>query len=353
VGTRSAMHRRVGILFLVVLGLLLLGAYTSGQAALAHGKELSIQVSSFAPDTGAPLNRLYRVRVVYAYDGDPVVGAKVWFVASRLGGGPPMERLRLEPLNTPGLYAAEISYPLYGSWNVNLSVAEAGEGETSFVEEVVPAGPARDAGEVRQKVLQLFFTFNWRDVVAIAVRVAHSAAAVVWFSLTGVILVAHWFLPPAARPPVYRRLAGFFLPATVVSLGLLFASGIYSGIYSAPVKAPGIFDFEVMWRIPFGTAYLATIAYKILALGACVVLAVSIARLLRTASYPIVAGGDDSVAIRTAIGAPAAKSAPLGDDRRLYRLAAANALLGASLAVAVAVAVYLHYISHLAVFLPE
>ena len=351
-GTRSSIHPKAGGLFLLVLGLLLLGAYTSGQAALAHGKELRIRVSSFVPDTGEPLNRLYRVEVVYAYDEDPVVGAKVWFVASRLGGGPRMEPLRLEPFNEPGLYAAEIRYPLYGSWNVTLSVAGAGEGETSFVEEVVPAGPARDAGEARQEVLQLFFSFNWRDVAAIAVRVAHSLAAVVWFSLTGVILVAHWFLPPAARPAVYRRLSRLFLPGTVISLGLLLASGIYSGIYSAPVKAPGIFDFEVMWRIPFGTAYLATIAYKTLALGACVVLAVSIARVLGTASYPVVAGADDSVAIRT-IAAPAARTAPLEDDRRLYRLAAANVLLGGSLAVAVAVAIYLHYISHLAVFLPD
>ena len=351
-GIRSPIHPKAGGLFLLVLGLLLLGAYTNDQAALAHGKELRIRVSSFVPDTGEPLNRLYRVEVVYAYDEDPVVGAKVSFVASRLGGGPPMGPLRLEPLNEPGLYVAEIDYPLYGSWNVTLSVAGAGEGETSFVEEVVPAGPARDADEVRREALQLFFSFDWRDVAAIAVRVAHSLAAVVWFSLTGVILVAHWFLPPAARPAVYRRLAGIFLPGTVISLGLLIASGIYSGIYSAPVKAPGIFDFDVMWRIPFGTAYLATIAYKTLALGACVVLAVSIARVLRTASYPVVAGADDSVAIKT-IAAPATKTAPLGNDRRLYRLAAANALLGGSLAVAVAVAIYLHYISHLAIFLPD
>lgn len=352
-GKRALTHPKSRCLFLLVLGLLLLVAYTGGQAALAHGKELSIQVSSFAPDAGEPLNRLYRVRVVYAFDGDPVVGAKVSFVASRAGGGPPMEPLILEPLNEPGLYVAEISFPLYGSWNVNLSVAEAGKGETSFVEEVVPAGPARDTDEARQKVLQLFFSFNWWDVAAITVRVAHSLAAVVWFGLTGVILVAHWFLPPAARPPVYRRLVGFFLPATIISLSLLLASGIYSGIYSAPIKAPGVFDFEVMWRIPFGPAYLATIAYKTLTLGACVVLAVYMARLLRTSSYPTIAGGDDSVAVRTAIVAPVTKRALISADKKLYRLATANALLGASIAVAVAVAVYLHYISHLAVFLPE
>ncbi|MCI0781908.1 MAG: hypothetical protein J4N89_13745, partial [Chloroflexi bacterium] len=76
-GIRSPIHPKAGGLFLLVLGLLLLGAYTNDQAALAHGKELRIRVSSFVPDTGEPLNRLYRVEVVYAYDEDPVVGAKV------------------------------------------------------------------------------------------------------------------------------------------------------------------------------------------------------------------------------------------------------------------------------------
>ena len=151
----------------------------------------------------------------------------------------------------------------------------------------------------------------------------------------------------------YRRLSRFFLPAAALSLGVLAASGVYTGIYSAPVKAPGVFDFDVMWRIPFGAAYLATIGYKALALGACGVLAVTMARALRAASYPIVAGGDSTLAMGLIGGREATKTEAVARDTTLYRMAAANGVIGLSLAAAIAVAVYLHYISHLAVFLPE
>ena len=144
-----------------------------------------------------------------------------------------------------------------------------------------------------------------------------------------------------------------FVPVAALSLGLLAVSGVYTGIYSAPVKAPGVFDFDVMWRIPFGAAYLATIAYKALALAACGVLAVSMARTLRLASYPIIAGGDNTLAIGVARGAKATKTGALAPDTILFRLAAVNGVIGLSLAIAIAVAVYLHYISHLAIFLPQ
>jgi hypothetical protein len=116
-----------------------------------------------------------------------------------------------------------------------------------------------------------------------------------------------------------------------------------------------VFDFDVMWRIPFGAAYLAIIGYKALALAACGVLAVSMARTLKVASYPIVAGGDSTLAIGAGGGAIATKTGALSQDTTLFRLAAANGVIGLSIAIAIAIAiaVYLHYISHLAVFLPE
>tara|TARA_B100000315_G_scaffold220245_1_gene222745 strand:+ start:785 stop:1834 length:1050 start_codon:yes stop_codon:yes gene_type:complete len=346
-------YRWTGRILLVGLVLVLLGTAGESMVAEAHGKELIIKVSSFAPEPADPLTRLYQVHVSYADDGEPVSGAEVLWTATREGGGPPMEPLALEPLNEPGLYAAQVAFPLYGSWNVSLSVEEAGEGETGFVEEVVPAGPAAETDEVRQKVLQLFFRFNWRDVANIAVRVFHTLGSVVWFGMTGVILVAHFFLPPASRPPVFRRLSRVFVPAAAISLGLLAVSGAFTGIYSAPVKVPGVFDLDVMWRIPFGPAYLITIGYKAVALAACGVLAVSMARALRAASYPIVAGGDNSLAIGFAGATGATRTEAIARDTTLFRLAAANAAIGVSIAVAIAVAVYLHYISHLAVFLPE
>jgi hypothetical protein len=353
VGGRKTFYRWTGRVAFVGVLLALLLTQTGDRVALAHGNELTIKVSSFAPEPDNPLVLLYRVRVAYAADNEPVTGARLSLTATRQDGGPPMEPLRLGSLNEPGLYAAQATFPLYGSWNVSLSVEGEGEGEASFIEDVIPPGPNRDTTQAREQVLQLFFSFSWKDVANIVVRVSHTLGAVVWFGMSGVILVAHWFLPSASRPPLFRQLSRFFVPAAALSLTLLAASGIYTGIYSAPVKAPGVFDFDVMWSIPYGAAYLATIGYKTLALAACGVLAVSMARTLRVASYPIVAGGDNTLAIGGGSRAAATNTGTIAQDTTLYRLATANVAIGLSIAVAIAVAVYLHYISHLAVFLPE
>ncbi|MFQ5872878.1 MAG: FixH family protein [Dehalococcoidia bacterium] len=332
---------------------MLVGFYPGSRVALAHGKELRMEVSSFAPDPQEPLVRLYRVFVIYAGDGEPVTGARVQLTAERQGGGPPMGPIFLEPLNEPGLYAAQLTYSMYGSWDVALKVEEQGEGEgeASFIEELVPAGPTTDIGEVRQRVLELFFRFNWWDVVAIAVRISHSLAAVVWFGLTGVILVAYGFLQPALRAPLYRRLSRVFLPAATLSLAALAASGAYTAIFSAPIKPPGVFDLDVMWRIPFGPHYLGTIAFKALALGTCAILAWRMAQALMSASLPVPAGGG-TVAMK-ARDARTNETVAVIRDVHLFRLAVANAMIGVLLAADVALAIYLHYISHLAVFLPD
>lgn len=343
------------LLGILVIGALFMvsGGHPSGQVALAHAKELSLEVSSFTPDPQEPLVRLYRVFVVYAGDRDPVSGARVDLTAERQGGGPPMEPALLEPLNEPGLYAAQVTYPLYGSWSVTLRVEELqGEGKVSFVEEVIPAGPTSDSNEVRRQVLDLFFRFNWWDVVAIVVRISHTLAGVIWFGLTGVILAAYGFLQPASRAPLFRRLSSVFLPATILSLAVLAASGVYTAIFSAPIKPPGVFDLDVMWRIPFGPAYLATIAFKALALGVSGHLMMRMAKALRIASLPVPMGAS-SFAI-TASGTPALREIAIAaKESPLLRLAVTNVVIGLLLAVDIVLAVYLHNISHLAVFLPD
>lgn len=331
------------------LVLLLLGGVSGASVALAHGKELTIEVSSFTPDAEDPQVRFYRVLVTYAGDIDPVNGATVQLTVERQGGSPPVEPVILEPLSEPGLYVAQVAYPMYGSWDVTLSVSELGEGEISFVEEVLPPGPARDNSSVRQQVLQLFFRFDWKDVVAIVVRLAHTLAGVVWFSLTGVILVAYWLVAPPARVQLFRTLSTFFLPAALFSLVLIAASGVYSAIFSAPIKPPGVFDFDTMWRIPFGPHYMATIAFKVVASSVSGVLTLRMARALRFAAIPVPAGGSALAAsgARMAGVREAATTAPL------LRLALINVGVGISVAISVVLAIYLHYISHLAVFLPE
>jgi hypothetical protein len=332
-----------------------LGLFATAQTGLvtnAHGKELTLEVSSFAPDLDQPQIKLFRVRVVYAGDLEPVEGALVRFSASRQRGGPQMDNAVLEALNEPGLYVGEVEFPLFGGWDITIAVEGFGEGEVSFVEDVQPASPDRGStSDARQQVLSLFFRFDWKDAAAIAVRISHSLGGAIWFGLTGLILASFWFMPPAARTAVFARLVRFFRPATLFSLVLLSLSGVYTGIYSAPINPPGVFDFDVMTSIPFGTQYLAVIGLKVVIMAALMFLAVRISDGLKLASVRVVSGG------ATATGdhlMPVLREQSIADvERSLYRMVLANAVLGILLAVAVATAVYLHYISHLAVFVPS
>ena len=345
-------HMRSMSRLMLVGGLVaLLGALSGSGLATAHGKELSLDVSSFAPDPDDPLTRLYSVTVVYAGDLDPVTGAQVRFAATRQRGGPPMDSVLLVPLNDPGLYAALVTFPMFGPWDVSLTVEEYGSGEASFVEYLAPADPDRDSSDARQQVIQLFFGFDWRDVAAIAVRISHSFGALAWYGVTLVVLATFWMLPTASRPALFRRLSRFFPTIAAISLGALAISGIYTAAYSAPIKPPGVFDFDVMWRIPFGQAYLATIGFKAVAGLVSVYIAFAMAKAFRAASAPIFAGG--SIAVECLESTTFQYKELHVAQRPLLRLAVANVFLGIGLAIAVTLSIYLHYISHLAVFLPE
>ena len=318
----------------------------------AHGKELTLEVSSFVPDSDQPLVKLFRVSVVYAGDLDPIKDADVRFSASRQGGGPAMDEAVLEPLNEPGVYVGEVEFPVFGVWEITIGVEGFGEGEVSFVEEVLPIVPSQDtSSEARQQVLSLFFRFDWKDVAAIFVRISHTVGGVIWFGMTGLLLASFWFLPQPARQALFQKMTTFFKPAAAFSLVLLALSGVYIGIYSAPINPPGIFDLDVMMAIPFGAHYMGTMVFKVVVLATYGVLTFRIAERLQLASMPAVAGG--AVAASHEL-LSALRERPVADvEKSLYRLALANAVLGLLLAAAIVTAIYLHYISHLAVFVPS
>ena len=184
---------------LLGLAILLLWLLHGASATQAHGKELTLNVASFAPDDARPLIRLFRAHILYADDLDPVSDAKVLLAASREGGGPLVDDSFLLPLNEPGLYAVEVDFPLFGSWNMTLKVTEKGEGEVSFTEELTPSAPDRDISEARRQVLSLFFSFDWGDAAAIFVRIIHALASGVWFVFTAFILASLWLLSPPSR----------------------------------------------------------------------------------------------------------------------------------------------------------
>jgi hypothetical protein len=199
---------KILLLILVVLGLAMGTVWPS--VAAAHGKEVSIVVDSLVPDPDQPLSRLYRVQIFFS-DGDTVTGARVTLTAVRREGRQiaPME---LVALNEPGLYAVQVTYARFGTWNVSLEVeAESGQGRSSFVDEVLPGstvrGSVEDELERERQILQVFFSYNPRDTLNIVVRVLHSLSAMTWFALGGVILVASWLMPHGSRHRVLAKVA--------------------------------------------------------------------------------------------------------------------------------------------------
>lgn len=328
------------------LGLgLLLGSFSPG-IALAHGKEITIEVSALTPDPQQPRTKLYRALVTYSDDKEPVIGAEIYLAGQRRAANEVIDPIRLAPLNAPGLYAAQVTYPRYGNWEMKLEAKGPGQGRLSFVDEVLPrplVEEIQSAGEEGQSsVFTLSLSFDWRDVVNLVMRWVHSLAAVGWFGLSGLIVAAFGLLQGGPRARFLGRLSTLF-PLAVASLALLAGTGIYNAIYNSPLRPPGVFSLEVMELLPYGTAYLVVVGLKaftvILGAGLALRLAkgLKMAAALPGAGNPEALEAGDTMAIR---------------HLRLLPLAAANLALGLAMLLGVAVMAYLHNLSHLAVLVP-
>ncbi len=322
------------------------------EKAVAHGKELHATVSSLLADKDHPLTRLYRVTVVYAGDLDPVDNAKVTLSAARDEGGPGVSGIELTEISgAAGVYVGEVEYTRFGTWNVTVRIngpLGQGEAESGFTDDVRPR-PVTAAEEEslafeaeRVMRLQLFFKFGWwPDVVNVVLRVLHSSAAIAYFAMTGLVLFIALAGIPAGWPKLATDLHRIFIPVTVGSLLVLGGSGMYSAAFDSPTSAPGLYDIQAILDLPYGEAYLGAFLVKPLAWLALIYLAVRIGHELKGyASFPIVGGA-------ATIAMPAVRVTP-----RLKQLALANVGVGVVLVVDIALVIYLHYLSHLGVFLP-
>ena len=130
------------------------------------------------------------------------------------------------------------------------------------------------------------------------------------------------------------------------SLATLLAAGLYSAAFDAPITAPGIYDINRMRQIPFGGWYLAAFVLKLVTFVLLLLLASRIGKALRAWPSTLVEADDAGVA---ATGPVAAQTSTLAELRRLTM---ANAVVGVVVVADVAVLIYLHYVSHLGVFLP-
>lgn len=329
----------------IAMALLLLLRTAAAQPASAHGKELDIAVAPLIPDPDQPLLRLYRVHAVYLNDREPVEGAKVVLKAQHEDGTAALAPLELtEEDNAEGVYIGEAVFPRFGVWHVEMSVEAAfsqGEGSVSFTDDIRPGAltPGEEAALQREAErvinLQLSFGFDWwPDVVNIVVRIVHSMAGLSYFLVTGLAFGLAWFGTTFSRQGLPRLLGRVFLPAAALSLATLLGAGLYSAAFDAPIQAPGIYDISTMRDVPYGDAYLVTFFVKVALFIALGVFAVRIHGALRRLSGSQPAGGGAAMAA-------------------LRRETLLNGMLGVAVVADVAVLIYLHYVSHLGVFLPE
>lgn len=316
---------------------------------VAHGREVDINVTPLRPDPDRPLTRLYYVVVTYRDDGDAVEGATVVLTAVRQERGDQAGPLTLTGMQRqPGVYVGELTYERFGTWEVELDVSVAfgqGEGSASFSDAIVPLDrSAADEERLQEEAarvvrLQAFFGFDWwPDVMNVVTRALHSAAGLTYFAVTGLALFIAWN-PATDLRRLTTGLTGRFTPLAGSSLAVLLAAGVYGTIWDAPVLAPGLFDLDAMTSLPYGEWYLAAFAVKPILFVVLVVLAVRIGRGLRALTG--FAEGEVGGSERAGVMAT------------LRRDTALNALAGAVLVIDLAFVIYLHYVSHLGVFLPS
>jgi hypothetical protein len=334
--------RKTLLIVILCLGLAVALQAWPSEPAAAHGKEVEIAITPLVADPSRPLHRLYRVQVLFANDHEPVEGATVVLTARRDDGSEGFPALTLKELGS-GLYAGEVVFARFGVWDMEVRVRaelSQGEGDVAFTEDIRPGALTPDAERALQEEaervirLQLSFGFGWwPDVMNIAMRALHSGAGASYFALMAVVFGLAWFGTPARQPRLRMRLARWFLPGACLSLGLLLGAGLYSARFDAPITSPGIYDLQRMREIPYGEWYLAAFFSK-------VVLFLVLGALTYRTHSELQRPGGPAGALEEPAGA-----------LRWVTLAAMS--VGGLLVVNVATLIYLHYVSHLAVFLPE
>ncbi len=137
-----------------------------------------------------------------------------------------------------------------------------------------------------------------------------------------------------------RSLAGWFPWLAGASFVALALTGWYNAVYNVPIRPPGLFDPELMGRLPFGSAYLMAFLAKMSLTALMVLVAGALAiTLRRTISEPL----------RPVIASGATPDALLSRRVRwsVVVLSGLNVLLGTLVFVAVVVLGYLHILTHI------
>ena len=334
---RYAPVRLIESVFAALLFLVL----PSSAVASAHGRDVLIDLTSSQSDAALPLWRRYDARVVYAGDHEPVEDANLSLEAVSSDGLSRVEAASVTPVpGAIGAYVAHVRYPRSGEWTVSLRAKSPGIGEVAMTEWIrPPTGSFDDSGADTQRsvLLNLFFAFDWRDVLNIFIRISHSIGAATYLGMGALMLLGLWFRQYLQPSATWRALESATFPTAVLSLVLLVISGLYTGYFDAPVRAPGVFNIQALANVPFGFQYAVAFAAKvILGFGLLALLW----RVRRTRQRAL---------DQRAIELDMARGQGLGAARWLT---VGFGFLTLLLLADVVVLVYLHYISHLGSTLP-
>lgn len=366
--TLKNRHIRYSLIFLIIVSSFYV--LNNVDSAEAHGKELTLTVSSLIPDRSEPLRRLYRVHAAYSGDQDLVEGAKVVLTGSRREGGEQLTEQRLVELpGEPGIYVVEVVFDRFGEWELEIAVEAAlgqGDGATNLVESVTPVVlSAADQTSLlteadRVQRLQVFFAFEWwPDIATIAIRVLHTMSSGVYAAAVGTVLVAAWIGGSGSRVLTGRIGENFLLIMTVSLTGVLL-SGLYSAAFDAPNAAPGIYDFRDLLALPYGEAYFIAFLLKPLGWVAMVIFALRVDAVVIKPAFDSL--DEPDVFAHGVPSGAAHDSTPDGSSEldssgsnliELKRLIAVGTALAVVAVADLGVLIYLHYLSHLGVFLPE
>ncbi len=312
--------------------------------ALAHGKEVEIDLRCAPLDPRAPLDQSCEAVVTYANDGEPVTDARLRLEGVRPGKGDRATGDPVRPSGEPGHYTGTISLSAYGGWILTATMEAPAEGTVQLTQEVLP--PSGAASPVSEARARLLISFNARDLANIAALIAHLVGTATVFSIMAGVLITGVTAHGPSGTQYRRSIAGSFPWLIGAAFVVIAGSGLYNAAYNSPTRSPGLFHPSTVADLPYGDAYVIAFAVKmVLALALLLGTTALAFQLRRRASWlmPQMSGGSEA-ASQELSGRPSLLAEVRGGA--CISLAAFNLVIGGALMIDVIVLDYLHLLSH-------
>jgi len=337
-------------------GLAVTASFFLASPALAHGKEETIKLSCRALQASAPLERTCLATVVATNDGDPVTDGRLTLTAARPGKSDDgLAPVRFSPEAKEGEYVASFTLPAYGTWQFRVEIDKPAEGQVSLEQEILP--PSGSDSPVDQVEIQLLRAFDLRDVANIVSLGLHLVGTMVILGANASIFVMAMFIDGPAGMRIRRSAVRFFPWLALASFALLAISGAYNAAYNSPSSSPGLYTPGRVASLPFGDAYVATFALKMVLAGVLVcgtgLLAIALQKTPSWLALPIAGGASLGQSRQTErlVDGRARRSRDADTEattrgRTIAVIAAANVLDGVAILALVLVMDYLHLLSH-------